>query len=124
MIIILGSFLLFLVVLLYLAVGFGAPFGFLVMGGKYEKVLPKKLRIQVLISVPAQLFAIYVLLKIGGFLSEIESEVVPVFGYVFMIYFLVNTALNLMSKSKYEKWIMTPIAAIVCASYITAIFFG
>lgn len=105
-----GSILLFLIAILYFLLFLKMPLGYLAWGGRYKGVLPDNLRVQSAISIPAQLFAIFVLLKLGGIFSGQPSTFIMIFGYVFMAFFLINTVMNLMSQSKYEKFIMTPVA--------------
>ena len=119
---IIGSVLLFLIVCLYAALSLGAPLGYLAMGGKDKGVLPKDKRIQTAVSIPAQLLAIFVLLSFGGVFSE-PGLVIRIFGYIFSVFFTVNVIMNLMSESKYEKYIMTPIAAIIAFSFIYYVIF-
>lgn len=118
-----GSGLLIMISILYLFVGLGAPYGFLVMGGKHQKALPPKMRIQVLVSIPIQLLAVYTLLFLGGLITDSTSTFIRVIGYFFMIFFTLNIFMNLASKSKYEKWIMTPAALLIAISFVFALFF-
>ena len=117
-----GASLLFLVSILYLLLALGKPLGFLAWGGKHVTTLPKELRIQSAVSIPAQLFATYVLLKLGGVFSNDISILIIVFGYIFMGFFLINTFMNALSKSNYEKFIMTPIAFWICLSFVYVLF--
>ncbi len=114
---IISSVLLLFIVVLYILLALKAPLGFLAWGGEHKGVLPKEKRIQTIISVPAQLFSIYVLLKIGGVFSDV-NVVITIFGYIFSVFFTLNVFTNLLSKSKYEKYIMTPIAFIIAFSFI------
>lgn len=117
-----GAVLLICISLLYLSLAFGKPFGFLAWGGKHMKSLPQPLRIQSAVSIPAQLFAAYVLLKLGGVLSSSDLGVLTVFGYIFLAFFLINTLMNALSKSRYEQWVMTPIALWISFSFIYVLF--
>ena len=122
MIELIGVIFLGLVIVLYTLLVVKLPLGFLAMGGKYPGVLPKNVRIQVLISIPAQLFAVYVLLSLGQLLANETSFITRIFGHVFMIYFIFNAGLNLMSKSYYEKLIMTPIALYLAFAFFVGLY--
>jgi hypothetical protein len=121
---IIASGLLFLVSILYLSAGLKAPVGKFIWGGQYDGVLPKKERTSSLLSIPAQWFAIYTLLVVSGTITvENLSILFVTFAYIFMVYFLLNTIMNLMSKSIYEKVIMTPVALIITVAFFEALLF-
>jgi len=122
MILITGCTIIALMMLLYISLALGAPYGFLAMGGKYDKKLPVQIRKQVGISVIFQGFSMIVLLSIGDTFGSSPHIVMIIFGYIFMIYFLINTGLNLLSKSKYEKIIMTPLALFLSFSFAYYLF--
>ena len=113
-----GAVLLLCISVLYLFLAMGQPLGYLAWGGKHMKSLPQSLRVQSAVSIPAQLFAAFVLFKLGGVLSSSDLSLLRIFGYIFMVFFLLNTVMNLLSKSQYERWIMTPIALWIAFSFI------
>lgn len=119
-----GAILLFSVSVVYLLLAVGKPLGYLAWGGAHLHELPKELRIQSAVSIPAQLFAIYVLLKLGNVFTNQGGTIILVFGYVFMIFFLINIVFNALSKSIYEKYIMTPIALWISLCFIYVLFIG
>jgi len=109
---IVGAILFFAVSLLYTAVTFGAPLGEYLMGGKY-KILPPKVRVMTGVSVIVQLLVICVLLQAGGIIGALLPAVVmKPLGYFFAAYFSLNVVMNLFSKSKKEKLLMTPLSLI------------
>ena len=90
------------------------------MGGQ-NKVLPKNMRLMAIFSLPAQIFAIIIALQGGGYLGLWFSyEVTKIICYVFAGYMVLNTIMNFISKSKKEKYIMTPLSLIaaVCFFFI------
>jgi len=119
---IIGSILLFSISILYFLLVLGKPYGFLAWGGKHMTTLPKDAKIQTGLSIPVQLLAIYTLLKKGTVLGSSGGLIITIFSYIFMIMFFFNIVTNLSSKSKYEKLIMTPIAAFVCFSFGYVLF--
>lgn len=111
------TFIIVLNVLLFL----GLPIGELTMGGQY-KVLPKKLRAISLFSLFVQIFALLIILQTGGFLPYWFSiQATKIICFVFAIYLSMNTLMNIFSKSKKERFIMTPLSLIVAVNFwITA----
>ena len=111
------TFIIVLNVLLF----FGLPIGELTMGGQY-KVLPKKLRVIALFSLFVQIFALLIILQTGGFLPYWFSiQATKIISFIFAIYLSMNTFMNLFSKSKKEKFIMTPLSLILAINFwITA----
>ena len=95
----------------------GLPLGELTMGGQY-KVFPKKLRMVLVTQLILQVFFVIVILQMGGFVPLWFSvRVTKIIGIVMAVYLSLNTLMNFVSKSKKEKYIMTPL------SFITAICF-
>ena len=95
----------------------GLPLGELTMGGQY-KVFPPKLKIVLVTQLILQLFFVIILLQMGEFIPLWFSyNVTKIIGIVMAIYLSINTVMNLISKSKKEKYIMTPL------SFVTAICF-
>ena len=95
----------------------GLPLGELTMGGQY-KVFPPKLKIVLVTQLILQLFFVIILLQMGEFISLWFSyNVTKIISIVMAINLSINTVMNLISKSKKEKYIMTPL------SFVTAICF-
>ncbi|GKU82984.1 hypothetical protein [Niallia sp. NCCP-28] len=95
------------------------PLGKATMGG-FHKVLPKKLRFASGVSAIILLFMGLVLLQQSDFFSIGLSETLAnTLTWIFAIYLAINTIVNLLSKSKIEKSIMTPISGI---SFILCLF--
>ena len=100
----------------------GLPLGELTMGGQY-KVFPPKLKIVLVTQLILQLFFVIILLQMGEFISLWFSyNVTKIIGIVMAIYLSINTVMNLISKSKKEKYIMTPLSFVTAISFwITAL---
>ena len=114
---IIGAGALSIVIILSILIICGLPLGELTMGGQY-KVFPKKLKIVLVIQLILQLFFVIILLQMGEFIPLWFSyNVTKIIGIVMAIYLSINTVMNLISKSKKEKYIMTPL------SFVTAICF-
>lgn len=121
---VIGSFLFFLVAILYALLALGFPYGEFAMGGKYT-VMPLKLRIACGFSVFIQLFAIIIILQTANLIPNFFSiGTTRGICFFFAAYLTINTILNGFSNSKKEKWIMTPMALLTALCFwITAIMF-
>lgn len=117
MISIIGAGAFSIVIILSILILCGLPLGELTMGGQY-KVFPQKLKIVLVTQLILQLFFVIILLQMGEFIPLWFSyNVTKIIGIVMAIYLSINTVMNLISKSKKEKYIMTPL------SFVTAICF-
>lgn len=92
---------------------FGAPFGRLAWGGEY-KILPKKLRVGSFISAIIFILAEIVVMEKVNKIHAINQPILAViFNWFLVVLFAFSTIVNILSKSKWEKRIMTPIAFII-----------
>lgn len=114
---IIGSIAFLIVIVLSILIIMGLPLGELTMGGQY-KVFPKKLRAVLVSQLLLQIFFVIILLQKGEIIPLWFSyNTTKIISIIMAIYLSLNTLMNLMSKSKKEKYIMTPL------SLITAICF-
>ena len=116
MLAVLGAILFGGIAVMTLFVACGAPLGEFTMGGQY-KVLPKSLRVMAGISIIIQLFAIVIVLQAGGYMTLcLSPKVTKGVCLFYAVYLSVNTLINLSSKSKKERYVMTPlsIVAAIC----------
>ncbi len=96
--------------LFQLLLALGAPFGNLAWGGKY-RILPIGLRIGSLISVIIFIIAGISVTEKAGIINILnQPDVITILLWFFVVLFGLSTIGNIMSKSKWEKRIMTPIA--------------
>lgn len=115
-----GSLILISVIVLSVLLICGLPLGELTMGGRY-KVWPKKLRMIAISQLITQIFALLILLQGGGVMPAIFPEkVIKNICFIFAGFFLINTFMNAVSKSKKEKRIMTPLSALCAISFFIA----
>lgn len=108
-----GAILCLMIVVLQILLTLGKPYGALTMGGKFT-ILPLPLRI--VSGVSAVIIGVigYLLLQQSGVFPFLLSyEVSSVILWVFTIYLGINVLGNLLSKSKWERRIMTPIAGVM-----------
>ncbi|WP_214482257.1 hypothetical protein [Bacillus sp. SM2101] len=89
----------------------GVPLGEFAMGGFY-KVLPKKLRIISFINAIILLFMGVVFLQHTNFLNIFNFFPTNILVWVITVYLGLNTIKNLISKSKKERYVMTPLSSI------------
>lgn len=93
-------------------VAIGMPLGEYTLGGKY-KVLPTKLRIFSGMSLIIQLFAMIIILEVSGFVTTgIPLDIVISIAYFIATYLSTKIVSNLFSKSKKERYVMTPLSLI------------
>jgi hypothetical protein len=99
----------------------GLPLGEFTMGGQH-KVLPAKFRFIGAFSFVVQIFIIVILLQAGGFIGLWFSlKVMKIICFIFAAYLSLNTLMNAASKSKKEKYVMTPLSAVTAICFwITA----
>ena len=91
-----------------LALGF--PFGQAAWGGKYKK-LPLGFRLTSLFSAGIMAFAAILVLEKATMFSVLNAPKVVTFGVWILAAFLgLNTISNFVSRSKWEKRIMTPVS--------------
>ena len=121
MIAIIGVSVFSIVIVLSFLIVCGFPLGELTMGGRY-KVFPKKLRIVLVMQLIIQIFFVVIILQMGGLIPFWFSEnATKIICIIMAVYLSFNTIMNFISKSKKEKYIMTPLSAIsaVCFYIIT-----
>ena len=119
---ILGAVLFGVIAIMTVLVACGFPLGEFTMGGQH-KILPKKFRVMAVISVAIQIFAMIIILQAGGFISLwLSFKVTKYICFFFAAYLSLNTIMNMISKSRKEKYVMTPLSLIagICF-WITAL---
>ena len=109
---ILGAVLFGIITIMTVLVACGLPLGEFTMGGQH-KILPKKFRVLAVISVAIQIFAMIIILQAGGFISLwLSFKVTKYICFFFAAYLSLNTIMNMISKSRKEKYVMTPLSFI------------
>ena len=119
---ILGAVLFGVIATMTILVACGLPLGEFTMGGQH-KILPKKFRVMAVISVAIQIFAMIIILQAGGFIPLwLSFKVTKYICFFFAAYLSLNTIMNMISKSRKEKYVMTPLSLIagICF-WITAL---
>lgn len=119
---IVGAMIFGMMAVLTLLVTLGLPLGEFTMGGKH-KVLPIQMRFASGSALIFQIIAILSVLYVGEIISlsipfSLARGVCIFFGF----YLLLNTGMNLMSFSKKEKYVMTPLALIGSICFFATVF--
>ena len=109
---ILGAVLFGVIAIMTVLVACGLPLGEFTMGGQH-KILPKKFKVMAVISVGIQIFAMIIILQAGGFISLwLPFKVTKYICFFFAVYLFLNTIMNMISKSRKEKYVMIPLSLI------------
>lgn len=96
----------------------GAPLGHLAWGGRH-KVLPPNLRIGSAVSIVLYaLFAYIALARAGLSAPLISGTFTDVAAWVLTAYFAVGVVMNGISRSRPERFTMTPVALVLAALYL------
>lgn len=119
---IIGASVFSIVIILSFLIICGLPLGELTMGGQY-RVFPKKLRIILVTQLILQIFFVVIILQMGGFIPLwFSGNVTRIICIIMAVYLSLNTFMNFISKSKKEKFIMTPLSLISAICFwITAL---
>jgi hypothetical protein len=118
MIAIIGAILMLVVITISILLLCGLPLGELTMGGQY-RVFPKKMKTLLVTQLVLQIFFVVTILQMGGYIPLWFSyNVTRIICIIMAVYLSLNTVINFISKSKKEKYIITPL------SFVTAICFG
>jgi hypothetical protein len=101
---------------------FGFPCGEFFMGGEYM-VLPKKMRALCVLSVLFHIAGIIAVMQTGGLIPLIFApETTKGICFFFSVCLSISAIMNILSKSKKERFIIAPLAVIIALSFwITAL---
>jgi hypothetical protein len=95
----------------------GAPLGRFAWGGQH-RVLPTPLRAGSVVSIVIYALLATVVLARADLVSlAVPAGVVRTATWVVVTYLLLGAALNLASRSKPERAVMSPVTAVLCALY-------
>ncbi|MET3904204.1 hypothetical protein [Paenarthrobacter sp. 4246] len=96
----------------------GAPIGRFAWGGQHE-VLPRKLRIGSIVSILLYALFGYAALAQAGLVPVLISQpFTGVFMWVLTAYFALGVVLNAISRSKPERFVMTPVALVLAILFL------
>ncbi|MFI6291397.1 hypothetical protein ACIBEJ_07395 [Nonomuraea sp. NPDC050790] len=100
--------------LFQLALAAGAPLGRFAWGGQHD-VLPPRLRAGSLVAIAIYALIALVALDRGGRISLLPDAVAVVAMWVVFGYLVLATLLNALSRSKPERYAMTPVTIALAA---------
>ena len=101
-----------------LALVVGAPLGRFAWGGQHD-VLPQKLRVGSVVSIVLYALFGYTALEKAGLVPVLLSETfTDIFMWVLTAYFILGVAMNAISRSKPERFVMTPVALVLAALFL------
>jgi len=116
---ILAAVTLALFVLFQISLAAGLPLARFVWGGQHDGVLPSRLRAASLIAVPILGLAAWLILAGADLIAPgPEVSVVRIGVWVFSAYFGLNTVMNLASRSKSERLVMTPASLLLVGCFV------
>jgi len=98
----------------------GKPLGDFAWGGQHE-VLPRKLRIASICSILLYIvFAIFLASKAGIVAIITQQPLLDIAMWVFTAYFILGIFVNLISRNKKERALMTPVALVLAIVFLIA----
>lgn len=109
-----------LLIIFQIALASGAPIGHFAWGGKH-RVLPRKLRIGSLFSVTIYIgIAACILSKSDIYQVIPQGLVLDILVWTIFAYFLLGIFMNAASRSKPERYVMTPTALVlaICVLFV------
>lgn len=111
----LAVFILSLLSLFQLSLAFGAPLGQYAWGGKH-KVLPPSLRVGSALSLLVYLVITICLLSKSGIYQIIQQGTfLNILVWVIFVYLVLGIFMNAISRSKRERYAMTPIVILLAS---------
>jgi hypothetical protein len=94
------------------ALAAGAPLGRFAWGGQRDKP-PAAFRIASAATIPLYGLMAIVLLDRAGVTSVLPGDAARIGAWVIFAYMIVGTVTNLISRSRSERFVMTPVAAVL-----------
>ena len=99
-----------------LALAAGAPLGRYAWGGQHDGALPARLRSGSAVSIVIYALIAVVALERAGVIDLIPGEVVETVAmWVIAVYFALGIVMNGISRSKPERYTMTPVVIVLAA---------
>jgi hypothetical protein len=96
-----------------LALAFGAPWGKFAWGGQHPGVLPPRLRIASALSVLIYAIIAVLAADLVGMIDLVPTTVSQVGMWVVFGYLALGVLMNAISRSKPERYTMTPVALVL-----------
>lgn len=91
----------------------GAPLGRYAWGGS-DRVLPQKRRVASVVAIVLYVaFALLFVTEAGVMQTTLSPMVVTIAAWVVVGYLALGTVMNALSRSPRERWVMTPVSAVL-----------
>jgi uncharacterized membrane protein (DUF485 family) len=96
----------------------GAPIARFAWGGQYDR-LPAQLRAASVFSIVLYvIFALFIASKAQLVALGLDRGVLNTGMWLFTIYFIVGVIMNAASRSRAERYVMTPVAALLALAFL------
>lgn len=106
-----------LLVIFQLSLVFGAPFGHFAWGGQH-RILPTKLRIGSAVSIPIYIvIGLFAAARAGFLVIDTDVAFLRTALLAIAIYLTAGVIMNAASRSKLERYTMTPVALALAACF-------
>lgn len=105
--------LLVLLALFQIALAFGAPWGRFAWGGQHPGTLPTNYRIASAFSLLVYGFMVVLALDRAGLIDVLPQNFSSVGSWVVFAYLVLGVVMNAISRSKAERWVMTPVSLVL-----------
>jgi uncharacterized membrane protein YecN with MAPEG domain len=102
-----------LLVLFQLALALGAPWGRFAWGGRNDGVLPRKLRIASAVSIAIYVLLVLPALDLAGIVDVAPAGPSRIAAWVVFAYLALGVLMNAASRSRAERFTMTPVALVL-----------
>lgn len=102
-----------LLVAFQVALAAGAPWGRLAWGGQHPDVLPTGYRVASAVSVLVYGFLALVALDLAGVVDPFPNSFSRVAMWVIFAVLALGVVMNAISRSRPERWVMTPVALVL-----------
>lgn len=96
-----------------IALASGAPWGRFAWGGRHREALPRRLRIASAVSVLVCIVLALPALDLAGIIDIVPNAVSRVAAWVVFGYLCIGVVMNAVSRSRPERVVMTPLAAVL-----------
>ena len=102
-----------------LALAAGAPLGRFAWGGQHDGALPARLRVGSVVSIVIYAFIAVIGLERAGVVDLIPGGIVETVAmWVIAVYFALGIVMNGISRSKPERYTMTPVVIVLTAASV------
>lgn len=101
-----------------LALASGAPLGKFAWGGQHRRVLPARLRVGSFVSIFIYGFFALVALDKTSLVDLFGTGIVGVMAWVITAYLMLGIVMNMVSRSKSERIVMTPVVTVLAVLFL------